>query len=164
MLRDLLLLVKPWGGRGAHDPDHVANHANCHDLPLFAGCRRLRSMKTALPIIFTVLALCSLLLLWRLFGPASRRQRAIRGLLDSADALETRLRMAREEIEAIAGDQEDPVRAAMKEILRQRLWLQEHANDASVEHLQAVRDSLEAARTKLEGQLQRIEQARVGGI
>lgn len=121
-------------------------------------------MNTVLPVIFTVLALCALLLLWRLFGPASRRQRAIRELLDAADALEIRLRAARGEIEAIAGDQQDPVRTAMQEILRQRLWLQEHVNDASVEHLQAVRDSLEAARAKLEGQLQRVQQARVGGF
>ncbi|MGV8922795.1 MAG: hypothetical protein ACOH1L_05550 [Thermomonas sp.] len=103
-------------------------------------------------------------LLWRLRGPASRRQRAIRELLDAADALETRLRATRDEIEAIAGDQEDPVRTAMQEILRQRLWLQEHVNDASVEHLQVVRDSLEAARTKLEGQLRRVHQARLSGI
>jgi hypothetical protein len=72
------------------------------------------------------------------------------------------LRAAREEIEAIAGDQTDPVRGAMQEILRQRLWLQEHAHDASLEHLQAVRDSLEAARAKLEGQLQRVDAARLG--
>ena len=121
-------------------------------------------MNTALPVIFTALAVGTLLLLWRLRRPASHRQHAIRELLDAADALETRLRAAREEIEAIIGDQQDPVRSAMQEILRQRLWLQEHVNDASVEHLQAVRDSLEAARTKLESQLQRIEQARIGGI
>lgn len=120
-------------------------------------------MNTVLPIIFTVVALGALLLLWRLYGPASRRQRAIRELLDAADALETRLRATRDEVVAIAGDQQDPVRSAMQEILRQRLWLQEHVNDASVEHLQAVRDSLEAARTKLESQLQRVEQARIGG-
>ena len=133
-------------------------------MPLFAGCRRLGGMNTVLPIIFTVVALGALLLLWRLYGPASRRQRAIRELLDAADALETRLRATRDEVVAIAGDQQDPVRSAMQEILRQRLWLQEHVNDASVEHLQAVRDSLEAARTKLESQLHRVEQARIGGI
>ena len=121
-------------------------------------------MNNVLSVIFAALATGALFLLWRMFGPASRRQRAIRELLDAADALETRLRAAREEIEAIAGDQQDPVRGAMQEILRQRLWLQEHANDASVEHLQAVRDSLEAARVKLEGQLKRVDQARIGGI
>ncbi len=121
-------------------------------------------MNAVLPPMFAALAAGALFLIWRLRGPASRRQRAIRDLLDAADALETRLRTAREEIEAIAGDQQDPVRGAMQEILRQRLWLQEHADDASVAHLQAVRDSLEAARTKLEGQLRRVDQARMGGI
>ena len=121
-------------------------------------------MNAVLSVIFPALAVGGLFLLWSVFGPASRRQRAIRELLDAADALETRLRDAREEIEAIAGDQEDPVRGAMQEILRQRLWLQEHANDASVEHLQTVRDSLEAARIKLEGQLQRVNKARLSGI
>ncbi|MGV8943265.1 hypothetical protein [Thermomonas sp.] len=121
-------------------------------------------MNAVLPVIFFAIAVVALLLLCRVRRPASRRQRAIRELLDAADALETRLRAAREEIEAIAGDQQDPVRGAMQEILRQRLWLQEHASDASVGHLQAVRASLEAARTKLEGQLQRVNQARLSGI
>ncbi len=123
-------------------------------------------MKAVLPVILAAFAMGVLVLLvrllWRLRGPPSR-QRAIRELLDAADALEIRLRAAREEIEAIAGDQQDPVRGAMQEILRQRLWLQEHADDASVDHLQTVRDSLEAARSKLEGQLQRVDQARLGG-
>lgn len=121
-------------------------------------------MNAVLPVIFTAIAVAALLLLWRVRRPATRRQRAIRELLDAADALETRLRAAREEIEAIAGDQQDPVRGAMQEILRQRLWLQEHASDASVEHLQAVRTSLEVARAKLEGQLQRVNQARLSGV
>lgn len=121
-------------------------------------------MNVVLPLIFTALSVGALLLIWRLRRPASKRQRAIRELLDAADALETRLRAAREEIEAIAGDQQDPVRGAMQEILRQRLWLQEHANDASVAHLQAVRTSLEAARLKLEGQLEQVDNARLSGI
>ena len=36
---------------------------------------------------------------------ASRRERAVRELLDAADALEARLRTARAEIEAVAGDE-----------------------------------------------------------
>ena len=119
-------------------------------------------MHTILPVIFSLLAAAALVLMWRLRSGNRVRYRAIRELLDAADALETRLRAAREEIEAIAGDQTDPVRGAMQEILRQRLWLQEHADDASLEHLQAVRDSLEAARTKLEGQLRRVDAARIG--
>ena len=120
-------------------------------------------MHTILQVVFTMLAAAALFLLWRLRSGHRGRQRAIRELLDAADALETRLRSAREEIEAIAGDQTDPVRGAMQEILRQRLWLQEHADNASLAHLQAVRDSLEAARVKLEGQLQQVDAARLGG-
>ncbi|MEO5963594.1 MAG: hypothetical protein ABIO75_08170 [Thermomonas sp.] len=119
-------------------------------------------MQIILTVLFTLLAAAALFLMWRLRSTNRSRYRAIRELLDAADALETRLRDAREEIEAIAGDQTDPVRSAMQEILRQRLWLQEHANDASLEHLQAVRDSLEAARVKLEGQLRRVDAARIG--
>jgi hypothetical protein len=121
-------------------------------------------MNAALTLILAAVAAGALFLLWRLRRISSGRHLAIRELLDAADALETRLRTAREEIEAIAGDQQHPVLGAMQEILRQRLWLQEHVDDASVGHLQAVRDSLEAARVKLEGQLQRVDQARLGGI
>lgn len=89
-----------------------------------------------------------------------RRRQAIRGLLDAADALEAQLRAARSEIEAIAGDHENPVRQAMQELLRQRLWLQEHANSASLTQLDEVRRSLDAARGRIETLLQQIEQAR----
>lgn len=119
-------------------------------------------MPSILPVMFLFLAAAALFLLWRLGRSSRGRQRAIRELLDAADALENRLRAAREEIEAIAGDQIDPVRGPMQEILRHRLWLQEHADDASLTHLQAVRDSLETARLKLEGQLRRIDAARLG--
>lgn len=89
-----------------------------------------------------------------------RRQQVVRGLLDAADALEVQLRAARSEIEAIVGDHENPVRQAMQELLRQRLWLQENANSASLEQLDEVRNSLVAARTRIEAQLQQIDRAR----
>ena len=82
-------------------------------------------------------------------------------VLDAADALEARLRAARAEIEAVAGDdQADPVGAAMREMLRQRLWLQEHGANARVAELRSVRDSIEAARQRIDHQLARIERAR----
>ena len=92
-------------------------------------------------------------------GP-KRRARAVRELLDAADALEARLRTARAEIEAVAGDEADPVRDAMREMLRQRLWLQQHGAAASLEELATVRTSLEAARHKIDLQLAQIERAR----
>lgn len=91
-----------------------------------------------------------------------RRRQAIRGLLDAADALEAQLRTARSEIEAIAGDHENPVRQAMQELLRQRLWLQENAQSASLDQLDEVRGSLDAARGRIEALLRQIDQARTG--
>jgi len=92
-------------------------------------------------------------------GPAPR-QRAVAELLDAADALEARLRQARAEIEAIAGDDANPVREAMQEMLRQRLWLQQHGGQASLQQLAGVRASIDAARGRLEQMLAQVERAR----
>ena len=90
-----------------------------------------------------------------------RRQKAVHELLDAADALEARLRTARAEIEAVAGDDDnDPVRQALREMLRQRLWLQQHGGRATLEELDIVRTSIDAARARIEDQLARIERAR----
>jgi len=114
----------------------------------------------------TVFAL-SLLLVAAAFALAAwsrrrgeRRTLAVARLLDSADALEDRLRTARSEIEAIAGDEHNPVREAMQEMLRQRLWLQQHGQDASLEQLDTVRASIDAARDRVDSQLLQIERAR----
>ena len=117
-------------------------------------------MATNLSIVLSaVVAATILILLLRRRG--SRRQRAMRGLLDAADALEARLRTARAEIEAVAGEDEDgPVRVALREMLRQRLWLQQHGDKASLEELDSVRASIEAARVQIDTQLDRIERAR----
>ena len=91
---------------------------------------------------------------------SQRRNRAVARLLDAADALEDRLRLARSEIEAIAGDEDNPVRDAMQEMLRQRLWLQQHGDAASLQQLDTVRASIDAARDSIERQLLQIERAR----
>ena len=111
----------------------------------------------AFPLL--ILAAAALVGTWlRLSG--GRRQRALAQLLDSADALEDRLRAARSEIEAIAGDEHNPVREALQEMLRQRLWLQQHGGRASLAQLHSVRASIDAARDSIEGQLVQIERAR----
>ena len=92
-------------------------------------------------------------------GPAPR-ERAVAELLDAADALEARLRQARAEIEAIAGDDANPVRDAMQEMLRQRLWLQQHGQTASVLKLDEIRASIEQARARIDQQLVLVERAR----
>lgn len=90
-----------------------------------------------------------------------KRDRAVRELLDAADALEARLRTARAEIEAVTGERGlDPVGEAMREMLRQRLWLRDHGREASLAQLQEVRTSIDAARSRIENQLARIERAR----
>jgi hypothetical protein len=90
-----------------------------------------------------------------------RRARAVRELLDAADALESRLRMARAEIEAVAGEQgPDPVGDAMREMLRQRLWLRDHGRDASLTQLAEVRASIDAACDRIDTQLAKIARAR----
>lgn len=113
-------------------------------------------------IVFSVAALAAfgLWLAWSVVRRSQHRQRAIKDVLDAVDALEASLRTAREEIEAVAGDHVNPVRAAMQGLLRQRMWLQEHAHTASLRQLADVRASLDAARGSLQGQLRRVEQAR----
>lgn len=89
------------------------------------------------------------------------RQRAMREVLDAADALEARLRTAREEIEAVTGEQgRDPVGLAMREMLRQRVWLRDHGEQASIEQLTEVRAEIDTARGRIEQQLSKIESAR----
>jgi len=108
--------------------------------------------------LLALAVLCAVVILSTRRG--SRRQRALAGLLDSADALEARLREARSEIEAVAGSDDNPVRDAMQEMLRQRLWLQQHGQDASLEQLAQVRDSIDEGRRRIDQQLARIEKAR----
>ncbi|WP_242108140.1 LPXTG cell wall anchor domain-containing protein [Luteimonas aquatica] len=97
--------------------------------------------------------------LWRRRRDGARRQ-ALGRLLDAADGLEARLRAARAEIEA-AGSDGEPVRQAMRDMLRHRLWLQQHGTRASLAQLGSVRDSIDLARQRIEGQLLRIERARL---
>jgi DNA-binding FrmR family transcriptional regulator len=117
-------------------------------------------VKTPLALLLFLLAPLAWLT-WRGICRGRARGQAIRELLDAADALEARLRTARGEIEAVAGDHENPVQGAMRDVLRQRLWLRDHAADASIDQLHAVRSSLDAAREHLEMQLVQIDQARI---
>ena len=116
-------------------------------------------MALTLLLIAIVAALATWLVLRRRTGQDRHRQ-AMAGVLDAADALESRLRTARSEIEAVAGEGEDPVREAMQEMLRQRLWLQQHGAAASAGQLDAVRDSIDGARARIDQQLRLIERAK----
>ncbi len=81
-------------------------------------------------------------------------------LLDAADALEARLRTAKAEIEAITGEEDETVRAALQEMLRQRLWLQQHGDTASIRTLDGIRISIDEARARIDQQLVLVERAR----
>ncbi|MGH8080340.1 MAG: hypothetical protein ACREP7_07185 [Lysobacter sp.] len=112
-------------------------------------------------LLFTILAVLAATTAALVLYRPVRRQRAVREVLDAADALEARLRAARAEIEAVAGDEgRDPVGEAMREMLRQRLWLRDHGRLASVSQLAEVRASIDEARARIEQQLNKIEQAR----
>lgn len=119
-------------------------------------------MELLLPLLLLALAAGACWLALRVWRGSRRRQQAISQLLDAADALESRLRAARAEIEAVAGSDQNPVRAAMQDLLRQRLWLQDNAQQASLAQLHGVRDALVAARARIERQLQQVERARAG--
>jgi hypothetical protein len=115
---------------------------------------------TTLLILIAAVVLVTLFILLMRRQAGRGRQRAVAALLDSADALEARLRIARAEIEAVAGDDDNPVHEALREMLRQRLWLQQHGQTASLEELRTVRASIDAARARIEAQLALIERAR----
>ena len=119
-------------------------------------------MATVLALLLAAAFVVALVLLLR--QRSGRRQRALAQVLDAADALEERLRTARAEIEAVAGSDDNPVRDALQEMLRQRLWLQQHGQDASLEQLGQVRDSIVAGRVKIDQQLLQIERARAPSV
>lgn len=107
------------------------------------------------------IAVAATLIVRRRASRGSRREQVVSDVLDAADALEARLRDARSEITAVVGEDEaDPVRDALREMLRQRLWLQQHGQAASLDELDAVRESIDAARVRIEQQLLQIERAR----
>lgn len=145
----------------------MSNQRPCDDrghLPAQPGLRQTAGMTTprALLLLATAVLACLLWRTWRSRGRQRAREQAVRGLLDAADALEERLRIARGEIEAVAGDHENPVRGAMQDLLRQRLWLQQHGGAASLQQLHDVRASLDTARDHLERQLRQLSLARGG--
>jgi biopolymer transport protein ExbB/TolQ len=115
---------------------------------------------TTLLILLSAVVAALLALGFRRQSGRGRRQRAVSKLLDSADALEARLRTARAEIQAVAGDDDNPIQEALREMLRQRLWLQQHGQTASLQELETVRVSIDQARARIEDQLVRIERAR----
>lgn len=130
-------------------------------------------MKYLIAFIALVLAGLSFLLVrerrWR------QRERAIRTLLDEADALEASLLTCRERMqglrgmlvdlpeemtgdadEALAAD--DKVQAALRDLLQHRLWIKQHAVDADQGELDTAVEALRQSRRSMEQQLQRLDE------
>jgi hypothetical protein len=117
----------------------------------------------SLPVVTVasiVVAIVASTFVWHFSRRDKPRKRAMARLLDAADALEARLRTAKAEIEAITGDEDETVRAALQEMLRQRLWLQQHGGTASVQTLDEIRASIDQARGRIDQQLVLVERAR----
>ena len=131
----------------------LGQHADC--VLLDRGPARVTATHIFL-FIMAIAIIAALLVRRRSRG----RRHAVSGVLDAADALEERLRTARAEIEAVVGSDADPVRDAMREMLRQRLWLKERAGTATLEELTVVKGSIDAARLRIDQQLEQIERAR----
>lgn len=115
-----------------------------------------------LSVAVGVVIVLGLAAIWRLYR-RDPRERAMSEVLDAADALESRLRTARSEIEAITGGEDDTVRTALQEMLRQRLWLQQHGQTAPIGKLREMRSSLDQARARIDQQLALVAQARGTG-
>lgn len=104
-----------------------------------------------------------------------RRERALRGLMDGADALEARLLSCRERMQALramlvdlpeemTGDADealaadDKVQAALRDLLQHRLWIQQHAERASQDELDVAVGALRQSLRSLDQQLLRLEE------
>ena len=150
----------------------MSNSSPCFagDLPTAGARGRLSARVRARRVTAFSLPVATLLLLavpaiiliiaWRLARRHGSRERAYTRLLDAADALEARLRVARTEIEALTGGEDDTVLTALQEMLRQRLWLREHGATAPVKQLDAMRVSIDQARDRIDQQLTLVQRAR----
>ncbi|MDR7192749.1 hypothetical protein [Luteimonas terrae] len=108
-------------------------------------------------LLLAIFIAAAIVLAWR--HRARRRHRAYARVLDAADTFEARLRIARTQIGSSSGD---PVRDALQEMLRQRLWLQQHGSSADVAALDAMRESIEQAQARIDRQLAQLALVRAG--
>lgn len=111
-------------------------------------------------LLLLVLALTATVIVVVVRRRVQRRRIAFARVLNAADALESRLRAARTAFGATPASEGDPVRVALQEMLRQRLWLQEHGASANLEALDAMCTSIRDAHARLDTQLDRVTEAR----
>jgi hypothetical protein len=127
---------------------------------------------TALIIALSVLTPIILFIWWR-ERRWSARTKALRTILDRADELESDLQECRIRLREIPSlinhlppshtlsaratlTAEPQVQAALHDLLQHRLWLRDHAADASLEALQAAALALGQSRDRLSEQLIRL--------
>jgi hypothetical protein len=131
-------------------------------------------LESALAFIF-ILGLFALFA-WGLRWLGGRRERALRRLLDRADALEqllhtTRDRMAsmREVVQRVPSDigavatasldAQAIVQPALKNLLEHRMWISQHGMTASTAELETATAALQRAHDNIGDQLMRLENA-----
>ena len=102
-----------------------------------------------------------------------RQQRAVRVLLDGADALEAQLQDCRQRMQRLRGmltilpeemsadadvalSADAKVQAALKDVLAHRLWIKQHAADASLQQLAAARSALDQSGATLRALIERL--------
>jgi chromosome segregation ATPase len=105
-----------------------------------------------------------------------RRQLAIRALLDGADAVESQLQACRDRMQRLrsqlsilpeemsaradnALSADAKVQAALKDLLAHRLWIQQHAETATIAQFDAARIALDQSAKTLAALLQRLDDA-----
>lgn len=109
---------------------------------------------TALLAIILCCLLC--LILWRAKRRAAGRRQAFADVLDAADALEAQLRTARARLQPGATDASDAIHAALQDMLRQRLWLQQHGAAASTHTLRQVHTAIVQAGREVDAPLRQL--------
>ncbi|MDR3387743.1 MAG: hypothetical protein P4L92_11885 [Rudaea sp.] len=114
-----------------------------------------------------------LLVVWWRERSWRRNERAIRDLLDGADALEAQLQECRRRMQRLremlailpeemsaeahsALSADGKVQAALKDLLGHRLWIKQHALQATRQELDAARAALAKSATTLGAQLDRL--------
>lgn len=108
------------------------------------------------PIIFVIAILAVVALAITVFVAQRRRMQRrwslLREVMDSADALELQLTRARRQLDGVAsaGHADAALRDVLHDLLRQRMWLQQHGMDARITELEAVRSHLDAGRQRLD--------------
>ena len=109
-------------------------------------------VETLLVGVALVAAVAVLTVLWRLRGQRMRR-RGLREVMDAADALEAHVRAVRDTVNRTPGGAaaDSALQEVMRDLLRNRLWLQQQGLDAPLAELESVRAKLETARLRLGG-------------